>query len=461
MLFAITDIETTGHHASGNSIIEIAVCLFDGKRVIDEFHTLVNPDVPIPHFITRLTGIDDKMLEDAPSFSSIADDLETFFQDAVFVAHNVNFDYSFVRAEFRAIGIDWNPRRLCTVRLGRKVFPGLRSYSLSSQCEALSIINDSPHRALGDARATAQLFAKQLERIAANDLKKFIAKVNGDVFLPHHIDRPIFDALPESPGVYYMLDEKGKPLYIGKAKNIRKRVRSHFAGDLESARLQRFLDEIRDIRFQETAHEVIAVLLEDTEIRKHWPKYNNAQKQRVVRYGIFEYFDQRGYKRWAVNALAKHQMAWRYFPSPADARNFVIQFGQAHHLDLRLLGIEAMEITETLPSPAEHNERFGTALALHEQSQLPTLLVGQGRTEEEQTFLVLENGFAVAFGFAYSDSAFLTTPANIDDYIQQRFLPTDVNASVARQLLEHPRGFRAFSLQTKASHVKKIHNKEL
>ncbi len=174
MKFAITDIETTGSYASGNSIIEIGICVVEDDKIIEEFHTLLNPGISLPPFITALTGIQTHMLASAPSFSQVADDIADIFKDAVFVAHNVNFDFSFFKAEFEALGMTFNPPKLCTIKLARKAFPGMRSYGLGNICRDLQIINDAPHRALGDARATTSLFYKCLANVDFDVVQKLM-----------------------------------------------------------------------------------------------------------------------------------------------------------------------------------------------------------------------------------------------------------------------------------------------
>ncbi len=444
MLFAITDIETTGSNAGGSCITEIGICLHDGERVVGEYHSLVNPGVSVPYFITQLTGINDSMLTDAPSFADIAQDIMQFMGDAVFVAHNVNFDYSFIRAEFKQLDIDWHPQRLCTVRLARKAMPGLRSYSLSNLCSTLMLVNESPHRALGDARATSLLFKECLDLVDIKDVQKLIAKVNGEAFLPHHLDRKAYDMLPETPGVYFFKDQKGKPIYIGKAKSIKKRVRSHFGGDLESARLQSFLKEIHHIDFIETGNELIALLLEDSEIRKHWPAHNNAQKSRPEKYAVFSYLDQRGYLRMVVNKTAGGTSPVKKFTSPAEARNWLIHFGRKHELDLRLLGLDALHITDVLEPREEHNAKMKSALTDFQKKTATYLVTGTGRSYSETGFVLIRNGFAHAYGFVPQEATF-QNESHLEPWMQ--LLPqSEMNAAIARSYVNNPKGMKLLEL---------------
>lgn len=163
-MYTIIDIETTGNGIKGNKITEISIFKYDGNQVVDEFTSLVNPQCPIPYFITGLTGIDDQMVQNAPTFPEIADTVQFITEGCIFVAHSVNFDYGVIKEEFRQIGVDFTRKKLCTVRLSRKLIPGLRSYSLGKLCSAVQIPLVDRHRARGDAHATVLLFEKLLKK---------------------------------------------------------------------------------------------------------------------------------------------------------------------------------------------------------------------------------------------------------------------------------------------------------
>lgn len=161
-MYSIVDIETTGSQAYGNNITEIAILVHDGITVVDEYHTLVNPGKPIPYFITSLTGISNAMVASAPDFSEIAEKVHAILSQTIFVAHNVGFDYSFVKNELKISGYEWAAEKLCTVRMGRKFLPGHDSYSLGRLCDSLGIEIEARHRAYGDAKATVEVFEKIL-----------------------------------------------------------------------------------------------------------------------------------------------------------------------------------------------------------------------------------------------------------------------------------------------------------
>jgi DNA polymerase-3 subunit epsilon len=240
-MYAIVDIETTGAYAAANGITEISVHVFDGKKVVEKFETLVNPHQPIPRYIQAMTGITDEMVASAPSFEDVAEKLYQLLEDKIFVAHNVNFDYSFIKAQLADCGYTLQVRKLCTVRLSRKIFPGFASYSLGKLCDSLGIAITDRHRAGGDTAATVKVFSLLMENDTDDFIQKSLSRTSKEQVLPPNVPKEHFDALPYTPGVYYFHNEKGKIIYVGKAINIRYRVNSHFSNNSESRQKQNFL----------------------------------------------------------------------------------------------------------------------------------------------------------------------------------------------------------------------------
>src|SRR5664279_1845733 len=222
-MYAIVDIETTGSYSSNNGITELAIVLFDGNKIVDRFETLVNPQAPIPQYIQALTGIDADMVKDAPVFSDVAARIYELLKDAVFVAHHVNFDYSFVKHQLENCGFELNTQKLCTVRLGRKVFPGLPGYSLGKLCRELEIPIQNRHRAGGDADATVLLFQKILLNDNQGAIRQMLHGKSREQYLPPNLPAEQIATIPYTPGVYYFHSQKGKVIYVGKAKNLRSR----------------------------------------------------------------------------------------------------------------------------------------------------------------------------------------------------------------------------------------------
>ncbi|MBI5858513.1 MAG: GIY-YIG nuclease family protein [Sphingobacteriales bacterium] len=304
-MFAIVDIETTGAYAAANSITEISIHISDGKNVIEKFETLINPGQPIPRYITAMTGISDKMVADAPPFGQVAGTIHDFLQDKIFIAHNVNFDYSFVLAGLREHGFELNCKKLCTVRLSRKIFPGFPSYSLGNLSRSLGISINNHHRAGGDTEATVKIFHLLLQNDKEGHIQKSLQRNSKEWILPPNVPKEHFDALPYTPGVYYFHNEKGKVVYVGKATNIRYRVNSHFSNNSESRQKQNFMRYVHGISFQPCGTELMACILESAEIKQRWPIFNSSQKRWEDVYGIFVYEDQNGYQRLAIDKNRK------------------------------------------------------------------------------------------------------------------------------------------------------------
>ena len=304
-MYAIVDIETTGSHAHSNGITEIAIVLHNGKEIEGRYSSLVNPGYKIPRFVAALTGISDAMVAEAPDFSLIAEEVFNYLSGRIFIAHNVNFDYSFIKYHLKQAGIEYNARKLCTVRLSRTAFPGFKKYGLDSLCHELNIMNGERHRATGDAEATAILFDMILRNNGTKLIKEYLKNENREQILPPNLPKEYIAKLPYVPGVYYFHDEKGKVIYVGKAKSIKQRVVSHFTGFDPGSKRQGFLKHIHAVTCKETPTEFTAYLMESIEIKRLWPQYNYSQKKFEFQYAIYLYEDNRGYLRLAMDRRRK------------------------------------------------------------------------------------------------------------------------------------------------------------
>lgn len=325
-MFAVVDVETTGGHAATHAITELALVVYDGREEIARYQSLFNPRRPIPYQIQQLTGIDDNMVADAPFFEDEAPRIWELLENNIFVAHNVNFDYSFVQEAMRRAGLSYRARRLCTVRYARKIIPGLPSYSLGPLTRSLGYSNAAPHRAWGDTDVTLSLLGELLRRDTAGLWQKMLKMgAEGEVALPPHLPKAHYDALPEAPGVYYFEDQSQRPLYIGKAQNLRKRVAQHFGGRQDSARSSRLRRETYHLRFALTGTDWLAEVLEDTEIRRYFPPLNRAQKRRPKRFGLFSARNQNGEGCFFLNEIQGQQGALRVFLNLEVGRSWLSQ----------------------------------------------------------------------------------------------------------------------------------------
>lgn len=297
MFYTIIDVETSGRT---NRITEISVFKYNGDTVVDEFTSLVNPNCYIPDHITALTGIDNGTVANAPDFQDIAQQILDITEDAIFVAHNVNFDYNVIRNEFKSLNIEFNRKKLCTVRLSRKLLPGHKSYSLGKLCKDLNINANGRHRARGDAEATVILFQKlQAQEKSREVFSAFLNKNSKEATLPPNLPKEIFNAIPNSIGIYYFKNKKGEIIYVGKAKDLKKRVLSHFY-----SKSQKSLDMVRetaDIDFELSGSELIALLMEDAAIKHHFPLYNKVAKRTPKGFSLFSYQDRNDIIHIAIN----------------------------------------------------------------------------------------------------------------------------------------------------------------
>lgn len=414
-MYAIVDIETTGGHASGNGITEIAICIHNGVKVVDRFHTLINPNQKIPVYITALTGISNAMVATAPTFEEVADEVYAYLHDAVFVAHNVNFDYSFIKHQLKNSGYDLNVKKLCTVRLGRKVFPGLPSYSLGNFCRTMGIEIENRHRADGDADATATLFTKMLLQDGAQvHIDKMLKKTSSEQWLPTYLDKAVIEALPNKPGVYYFHNAKGKIIYVGKAINVRKRVSSHFTHNDEGRRRQHFLRFVANITCQVCASELHALVLESAEIKRLWPKYNYSQKQPAQKYGLYSFEDGKGYLRLAIDKKKKHLKAHYHFNLLHEGLVMLIKMAEQFELDRKLCFIDKDPLNEKdiafLDPPSHYNGKVKSALKELDAQLQTFMLLDDGLEADQKLCMLIERGSF--WGMGYINAA--QQPDNID-----------------------------------------------
>lgn len=422
--YAIVDIETTGGNAKGSRITEIAIAIHNGTEVIERWETLVNPQREIPLPIFALTGIDNNMVRDAPIFDEVAEKILAMLTDRVFVAHNVNFDYSFVRHQLEASGFKWTARKLCTVRAARKIKPGLSSYSLGNLCHSLDIPIENRHRAGGDTDATVLLFSKLLEWDTEGEMQKMIKKTAQDQRLPPNLPPQDFEQLPEKTGVYYFYNQLKKVIYVGKAVNLKKRVASHFSGHNVNAQRQNFLKDIHGISFEVCATELMALLLECDEIKKLWPIYNRALKRFEAKFGLYEYEARNGYKYLAIGKLTKFQQCIQEFNSQHDGINVLQNLAQQFKIDHRFCQYGMSVVGEFfqkndlthLPDALEHNAQIDAAIEFLLGNRPNFAIIDKGISMEERSCIWVENGHFYGMGYIPSDVGFME-PSEIKDCV--------------------------------------------
>lgn len=422
--FAIVDIETTGGNAGGSRITEIAIIIHDGTRVTDRWETLVNPQKEIPLPIFALTGISNEMVCHAPVFRDVAEKIMQMLANRIFVAHNVNFDYSFVRHQLEEAGYKWTARKLCTVRAARKIRPGLPSYSLGNLCRSLDIPLPNRHRAGGDADATAILFSQLLQWDTECEIEKMVKKTSQDQRLPPNLPPADFVQLPEKPGVYYFYNRERRVVYVGKAVNLKKRVASHFSGHKITPQRQHFLRDIHAISFEVCATELMALLLECTEIKKLWPVYNRALKRFEPKFGLYEYEARNGYRYLAVGKVGKHQRCIEMFHSVYDGITLLRGIAERFKIDHRFCIYgrpaegEAPRRADpvNMPDTDYHNSLVAGALQFILDSRPSFAIVDKGRHADERSCIWVENGHFYGMGYIAADVS-VTDPSDLKDYV--------------------------------------------
>jgi DNA polymerase III subunit epsilon len=439
-LYAIVDIETTGGTAAKERITEIAIVLHDGEKVVDTYETLLNPERSIPYNITRITGISDEMVADAPRFYEVAKKIVQFTEGAIFVAHNVRFDYSFVQAEFQRLGYAYTRKQLCTVRLSRKAFPGLSSYALGNLITHFRLKVNARHRAMADAAATAEIFEKIL-RIEPNveALQDMVNLGIKESKLPKDIDLEKLHQLPETCGVYYLHDQKGEVIYVGKSINIKKRIFEHFNDKTDKG--GKLKQAVADITYETTGSELVALLLESYEIKRLLPRINKAQRRVHFPYCIYHY-TQEGFLRLHasknVTAVRKKNTVIAEFGKLLEAKSFLKSVVQQYQLCESLTDPHA-ELGKPCfryqlsschgacvgkETPETYNERVLEALTrIDQRFDHDFIVLDGGRTPRERAVVLVQDGSYRGFGYIDADDnltiedlleAIGTRPSNAD-----------------------------------------------
>lgn len=448
--YAIVDIETTGSKMHEDAITEIGIVFSNGREVTGTYHTLINPGCEIPRFISALTGIDNALVEGEPVFEDVAEEIANNLEGKIFIAHNVGFDYGFVKSSLARYGFDYHEQRLCTVRLARKVIPGLHSYSLGRLCNQLGIQINDRHRAMGDAAATAELFHLIVSRDSQQWIQQALNGRSREAIMPPNLPKQVFNNLPHSPGVYYFEDEKGDILYIGKAKNIKQRVYSHLVTDLNKKNLVALRNKLFHITFELTGTELIAYLLESYEIKRLKPPFNKAQRKTTDNFGLFSYFDSRGYARFAIDRLANRRQPLAAFSGITEVRDFLYNVSNQFKLCKKLSGLQhtnescneyklglcqgacvAEEEKET------YNARHFEAESFIANDKFNLLLIGKGREESEKSLVGFRGGRFLGFGYTGIENS-ISTLDDALDFLKPFPDNTDIQRIIKGYLRQSP-----------------------
>lgn len=342
---AFVDIETTGLGVTRDRIIEIGIVRVEDNKITKTFRTLVNPQENISPFVTKLTGISLKDLENAPTFYDIKDDVLDILDDCVFVAHNVRFDYGFIKNEMKRHNKTYTSKHFCTVKLSQALFPEFRKHNLDTIIERFDITCENRHRAYDDAKVLWNFYQKLQSLFDEMTLEKAIAGTLKKPSRPLHITEETMDLLPEKPGVYIFYAEDQTPLYVGKSVNIRERVKSHFANDYNSTREMKISQQVQNIETMTTSGELGALIKESQLIKKLQPLYNRQLRITKKLYLLKKKINTDGYPEVFLEMVSTIdpndlQNVLGIFKSKKQAKDFLVPLVKEFSLCEKLLGLE-------------------------------------------------------------------------------------------------------------------------
>jgi DNA polymerase-3 subunit epsilon len=339
------DIETNGLSHIRGRVIEVAAIRVEQGKIVKKFNSLVDPETELPQFITRLTGIDSNDLQGAPTFIQIADELRDVMEGAVFVAHNVRFDYSFLKQEYKRLNESFLPKQLCTVKLSRTLFPDQRGHKLQDLIARYQFSFAARHRAYDDAHVLWQFVQYIHRNVAVEVIEAAVTKQLRQPAIPKTIPNELVKNLPGGPGVYIFEDVDGRPLYVGKSINIRKRVLQHFGQDHSDTKEFKIAQTIHNIRTQATEGELSALLLESDLVKELQPLYNRqlrkTNKLIVARHKL----DENGYIMvWLddanVSEIDAESNILATYPRRGRAKDSLNEMAKTYSLCPKLLGLE-------------------------------------------------------------------------------------------------------------------------
>lgn len=439
-MYAVVDIETTGGSAQRDRITEVAIYTYDGHEIIDSFVSLVNPERSIPYFITRLTGITDQMVAHAPRFCEIARKIVEFTDNLIFVAHNVNFDYNFIRQEFARLGYDYRREKLCTVQLGRKIIPGHRSYSLGNICKDLGIVIDYRHRAAGDALATIKLLEYLFH----------VRESSGTLGSHNQIAAPELEMvrkLPETTGIYYLHNDKDEVIYVGKSLNIRDRVRTHLL-QCNTRRAIDMKNATAHVGFEETGSELLALLLESQKIKRLKPLYNRSQRRTLAHYGLFYIIDDAGYINFLIDKTNRDEAPLSVYQNKMSARDHLLHLVDRFGLCQKLCGLyqtqgacfqysirQCKGACVGKEGPKDYNLRASQAISSLSYGNENLFIIDKGRHLQERSVVKIEQGKYIGFGY-FDPDALNGNPEALSDCIRSYEDNRDVQ-QIIKSYLRH------------------------
>lgn len=409
-MYAIVETETTGLRGEDNRVTEICILIHDGESVVKEFSSLVNPEVSIKYSVSRRNGINNDKLHSAPKFYEIAKEVVELTKDCIFVSHHVNFNFNSIKNELASLGGAFKRKKISTLRLSRKVIPGQQSYSLGAMCNHFGINIGQGQNAMDKAEATVGLLEKLWKMDTGGVFNFMLGPKSGQSDLPPLWPKVIVAALPNTTGVYYFKNAKGNIIYVGKAKDIKQRVLSHVYS--KSHKEMRLCFETVHIDYTHTGSELVALLLESDEIKKHLPKFNRAQKRIGYRYGIGGQVDKNGITNLFYDLLSKIKSPLASFYNQGECVEFLKELCDTFELCPRYCGLQQLSgacfhfhikkcrgVCRELETIGSYNLRVQKAIMPIEDDQNNYIIKAEGRNKKEMSVILVENGIYKGFGY--------------------------------------------------------------
>jgi DNA polymerase III subunit epsilon len=349
------------------------------------------------------------MLRNAPKFYEIAKRIVEITEGCIIVAHNAQFDFRILRTEFKRLGYDFSRETLCTVELAKDLIPGQNSYSLGKLTRSLGIPVSDRHRASGDALATVKLF----KMLLAKDLDKKIIQESIRLEPKYQMEPRLLDiieALPSITGVYYMHKADGEIIYIGKSRNIRKRVNQHFtSSNPKSKKIQL---QVATVTYEDTGSELVALLKESEEIKRNKPIFNRALKRNIFSHGLFSFTDTNGYINLKVARVNGKETPITTFSNLKSAKSFITKATDEYNLCQKLTGIHATDsncFNYTIKQCfgacidkeqcEDYNKRIQNIINHHSFENQNMVIIDYGRAIDERSAILIENGLFKGYGF--------------------------------------------------------------
>jgi DNA polymerase-3 subunit epsilon len=339
------DIETSGGSLATSRIIEVAAIRVENQEIVEEFTTLLNPGTSIPSWITNLTGITTNDVAPAPFFEDIAYQLLQILDGATFIAHNVRFDYSYIKKELQACGYEYNPKLLCTVRLSRALYPECKGHSLEKIIARHAISVSARHRAYDDALAIKDFSELAYHEKGVEAFQAAVQKQFKTRSMPPNLREADLAAIGHTPGVYVFEDKEGSPLYVGKSVNLRNRVLSHFNQDTKHVKEMQLSLGVHTVRTVETKTELEALLLESSMVKDLLPIHNRKLRRVKSHFVFLKSTDEQGYTTIRIADVDLSEQAdlsqiYGMYASRAKAKAALEEKRQTYRLCPKLLGLE-------------------------------------------------------------------------------------------------------------------------